>query len=113
MAAKKSAVPLVFSVLASSVPSAMLADTTPPRRHLLERPETRKFLPLGTRGLVRGGLLAAVISVLLSENYSRGTLTAEWAIYLAVLWGVLGAVGAALFWCAFSLPLIKRRREKQ
>jgi hypothetical protein len=33
----------------------------------------------------------------LSQTYSQGTLTVDWAIYLAMLWTVLGAVGGAFF----------------
>jgi hypothetical protein len=49
----------------------------------------------------------------LSENYSQGTLTVEWSIYLAILWVVFGAVGGAFFWYTVSLPLIRRQRDKR
>jgi hypothetical protein len=47
----------------------------------------------------------------LSQTHSRGTLTVQWAVYLAILWIVLGAVAGAFFWYAVSLPLIKNRRN--
>jgi hypothetical protein len=46
------------------------------------------------------------------SNFEEGTLTAEWLVYLAVLWISLGAVGAVFFWYAVSLPLIKRRDSR-
>lgn len=44
--------------------------------------------------------------------YSEGTLTVVRALYMFVVCSALVAVGAALFWYTFSLPLIKRRGEK-
>ena len=49
----------------------------------------------------------------LSQTYSQGTITVDWAIYLAILWTVLGAVGGAFFWYVVSLPLIKSRRDRK
>jgi hypothetical protein len=48
----------------------------------------------------------------LGTMYSEGTLTLGWALYMAVVCSALVAIGAALFWYSFSLPLIKRRGEK-
>jgi hypothetical protein len=46
------------------------------------------------------------------SNFEEGTLTADWLVYLAVLWISLGAVGAVFFWYTVSLPLIKRRDSR-
>lgn len=42
-------------------------------------------------------------------NYSEGTLTAGWAVYVAFICSVAGFVSAVLIWYAISLPLIKSR----
>jgi hypothetical protein len=49
----------------------------------------------------------------LSQAYSRNYLTVDWAVYLVILFVVLGAVGGAFFWFAFSLPLIKSRKNRK
>lgn len=48
----------------------------------------------------------------LGTMYSEGTLTVVRALYMAIVCSALVAIGAALFWYTFSLPLIKRRGEK-
>ncbi len=49
--------------------------------------------------------------VFVSVAHSEGTLASAWVVYLAVIWAVLGAAGAALVWHTVSLPLIRRRRK--
>jgi len=50
--------------------------------------------------------------VFLDMNYDDGTLTLAWALYMALIWALLGLVGAALVWYTISLPLIKQRKDK-
>jgi hypothetical protein len=44
------------------------------------------------------------------ENYSEGTLTVGWAVYLAVVGAVFGAAFGAFFWFTVSKPLISSRK---
>jgi hypothetical protein len=55
---------------------------------------------------------APLLSFSIGTMYSEGTLTVLSTLYMAVVCSVLVAVGAALFWYTFSLPLIKRRGDK-
>jgi hypothetical protein len=41
--------------------------------------------------------------------YLQGNLTVAWALYMAVVFMILGAVCAVLFWYTVTLPLMKRR----
>jgi len=49
----------------------------------------------------------------LHQHYLEDTLTVEWAIYLAVIWAVGGAVVAGFVWFTVSLGLIKRQRGRK
>jgi hypothetical protein len=51
--------------------------------------------------------------VFLDANYDDGTLTLAWALYMALIWALLGVVGAALVWYTISLPLIKQRKDRR
>jgi hypothetical protein len=51
--------------------------------------------------------------VFLDSNYNQGTLTLEWALYIALICAVFGVVGAAFVWYTISLPLIKQRKGKR
>lgn len=50
--------------------------------------------------------------VFLDLNYEDGTLTIAWALYMALIWALLGVVSAAFVWHTISLPLIKRRKDR-
>lgn len=50
--------------------------------------------------------------VFLDSNYEDGTLNLAWALYMALIWALLGVAGAALLWHTISLPLIKRRKDR-
>lgn len=41
--------------------------------------------------------------------YSEGTLTFDWAVWMAFLWAMAGLVAAIIFWYAMVLPLQQRR----
>jgi hypothetical protein len=44
-------------------------------------------------------------------NYSQGTLTIGWTVWIAFLCAIGGAFGAVLGWYMVTLPLIKSRNE--
>jgi hypothetical protein len=50
--------------------------------------------------------------VMLFLNYSEGTLSLEWALWIFGVSVVMGVVGAVLIWYTISLPLIKRRNNE-
>lgn len=54
-----------------------------------------------------------LFTAFLWRNYSEGTLTLAWVLYLVILWAALGAVGAVVFWYTVTAPLIKRRNGSQ
>jgi|HubBroStandDraft_4_1064222.scaffolds.fasta_scaffold40940_2 hypothetical protein len=54
-----------------------------------------------------------LFTVFLWRNYSEGTLTLVWALYLVILWAVLGGIGAVIFWYGVTSPLIKTRDGSQ
>lgn len=50
--------------------------------------------------------------VFLDLNYEDGTLNLAWVLYMALIWALLGVVGAALIWHTISLPRMKRRKDQ-
>jgi hypothetical protein len=50
-----------------------------------------------------------LFSYFLLHTYRQGTLSLSWALYLLLLWSILGAVGGAFFWYVISQPLTRRR----
>lgn len=56
-------------------------------------------------------LFSQPLLVFLLQSHSEGSLTIEWAMYLAIVCGAFGVLGAAGFWYAESLPLIKGRQD--
>ena len=71
-----------------------------------------KMASLGGHIAVFEAIFALPLFLLaLSQAHSRGYLTVDWVVYLVILWTVLGAVGGAFFWFAFSLPLMKSRNR--
>jgi hypothetical protein len=50
--------------------------------------------------------------VLLDSNYTDGTLTVGWALWIVSISGLAGVVVAVLGWHTVTLPLIKRRKDR-
>jgi peptidoglycan/LPS O-acetylase OafA/YrhL len=48
----------------------------------------------------------------LYQNYTQGTLTFQWALWVIFLGFVAGLIWAVIFWYTVSRPLIRRRRAR-
>jgi hypothetical protein len=71
-----------------------------------------KFVTVRTCGSNGDRFSVPLFLFFLDSNYEDGTLTMAWALYMALIWALLGVVGAGLVWHTISSPLIKRRRDK-
>jgi hypothetical protein len=48
----------------------------------------------------------------LYENYTQGTLTFSWGVWVVFVSVALGAIGGALVWYTITSPRIKRRDQR-
>jgi hypothetical protein len=57
--------------------------------------------------------MLAEMAVFLALFYSEGTLTMAWTIHMVIVTSGLGAVGGLLVWYIFTLPRIRRGKERR
>lgn len=78
--------------------------------------QVAKFLKWASSSLIGHMVLFGVLCLgpgylaFLVLIYSEGTLTVTWALYLALICGLMGVVGAIPVWYTITLPLIKQRK---
>ena len=76
-----------------------------------------KFLQWAGTTLVGNIILAEIFAsvpfflVFLGLNYSEGTLTPFWVMYLVIISIVLGGVGGILVWYFVTLPQLEKKKR--